>query len=275
MEVRPCKWRRRHQISERMWHCTEEEVACEEKISRIEASQRKLQPEEPKEKTTFVFHPEDMDYEPDPADDFYTAEMAEIDELHIEIDVLKEAAEWDEMSNERQLRKKDQSLHDMQTLGLLEYIDQLEGLLEEVNEDWKANVRRLDAEGDLTGKEIDVYFNGPHPKETFALRYREDLGSTPKWRVIVERKSGQNRYFVKQDFPPHKWYLMALGKDKRGHIFAFNFLSTFGLKWMNAETEMGLSKSKVRSMSTYERFQWFDKLSAMVTAAKAKKKARG
>ena len=32
MEVRPCKWRRRHQISERMWHCTEEEANCVKRI---------------------------------------------------------------------------------------------------------------------------------------------------------------------------------------------------------------------------------------------------
>lgn len=32
MDVRPCKWRRRHWLSERMWLCTEEEANCEEKI---------------------------------------------------------------------------------------------------------------------------------------------------------------------------------------------------------------------------------------------------
>ena len=32
MEVRPCKWRRRHWLSERMWHCAEEEANCVERI---------------------------------------------------------------------------------------------------------------------------------------------------------------------------------------------------------------------------------------------------
>jgi hypothetical protein len=32
MDVRPCKWRRRHWLSERMWHCTEEEANCVERI---------------------------------------------------------------------------------------------------------------------------------------------------------------------------------------------------------------------------------------------------
>ena len=32
MDVRPCKWRRRHWLSERMWHCTKEEANCAERI---------------------------------------------------------------------------------------------------------------------------------------------------------------------------------------------------------------------------------------------------
>ena len=32
MDVRPCKWRRRHWLSERMWHCTEKEANCVERI---------------------------------------------------------------------------------------------------------------------------------------------------------------------------------------------------------------------------------------------------
>ena len=32
MDVRPYKWRRRHWLSERMWHRTEEEANCVERI---------------------------------------------------------------------------------------------------------------------------------------------------------------------------------------------------------------------------------------------------
>ena len=38
MDVRPCKWRRRHWLSERMWHCTEEEANCVERIRLLNQS---------------------------------------------------------------------------------------------------------------------------------------------------------------------------------------------------------------------------------------------
>ncbi len=281
MDIRPCKWRRRYELAEQWWHCSEEETKCEDKINDLEIKIRKVAPKEEPKTSGFVFDPSQLDYdqEQDPADEFYTAEMAEIDELHFEIDAIKEQAEWGTMSHERQLRKKDQALHEMQTLSLLEYIDQLEGLVREINADWKEDVKRLDAEGDLIGKQIDVYINGAHPRETFAIRCREDLGTTAKWRVVVKKKFGFNKYLVQQDFSPHKKYLMCLGKDKKNHIFAFSFLSTFGYDWADTETKLhdtgAISWSSIRGMSTQQRYKVHDQIKTAMGIAKAKKKARG
>ena len=42
MSVRPCKWKRRNELSEQIWRCTAEEMICETKISKLEADIRKL-----------------------------------------------------------------------------------------------------------------------------------------------------------------------------------------------------------------------------------------
>ena len=44
MSVRPCKWKRRNELSEQIWRCTAEEIICETKISNLEADIRKLEP---------------------------------------------------------------------------------------------------------------------------------------------------------------------------------------------------------------------------------------
>jgi len=42
MSVRPCKWKRRNELSEQIWRCTAEEIICESKISKLEADIKKL-----------------------------------------------------------------------------------------------------------------------------------------------------------------------------------------------------------------------------------------
>ncbi|MDC1383836.1 hypothetical protein N8500_10220 [Candidatus Puniceispirillum sp.] len=42
MSVRPCKWKRRNELSEQIWRCTAEEIICETKISKLEADLKKL-----------------------------------------------------------------------------------------------------------------------------------------------------------------------------------------------------------------------------------------
>ena len=44
MSIRPCKWKRRNELSEQIWRCTAEEIICETKISKLEADIRKLEP---------------------------------------------------------------------------------------------------------------------------------------------------------------------------------------------------------------------------------------
>ena len=42
MSVRPCKWKRRNELSEQIWRCTAEEIICETKISKLEADIKKI-----------------------------------------------------------------------------------------------------------------------------------------------------------------------------------------------------------------------------------------
>ena len=42
MSFRPCKWKRRNELSEQIWRCIAEEIICESKISKLEADIRKL-----------------------------------------------------------------------------------------------------------------------------------------------------------------------------------------------------------------------------------------
>jgi len=281
------KWVRRCLIADQIWHCSEEETLCEKRIDDLNIEIAKLaKPGSTlaehgilgkKIKRQFEFKPFEMvDYDDfDPDDPYYDIKDAKIDELHEIIDQMSESSQWDAMSNERHLRKKDQALHDLQTLSLLEYIDQLEGLVFEINEDWKANVARLDAEGDLIGKEIEVYFKGTHPKETFGYRCRENLGNTPKWKVTVRDKQGTNKYLVRQNFAPYKDYLMALGKDEVQHIFAFNYLSKKGKAWFDAEKALAVPRWKIRKMSLEELYQYHDDIEKKMSEMKADMKARG
>lgn len=43
MAVRPCKWKRRNELSEQIWHCTAEQIICETKISKLDADIRNLE----------------------------------------------------------------------------------------------------------------------------------------------------------------------------------------------------------------------------------------
>ena len=279
------KWVRRCLLADQIWHCSEEETLCEKRIDNLNIEIAKLaHPGSTlaehgllgKPKRAFEFDPRQIDYDDfDPDDPYYDIKDAKIDELHEIIDQMSESSQWDAMSNERHLRKKDQALHDLQTLSLLEYIDQLEGLVFEINEDWKANVARLDAEGDLIGKEIEVYFKGPHPKETFGYRCRENLGNTPKWKVTVRDKQGTNKYLVRQNFAPYKDYLMALGKDEVQHIFAFNYLSKKGKQWFDAEKALAVPRWKIRKMSLEELYQYHDDIEKKMLEMRAEMKARG
>lgn len=45
MKVRPCKWKRRQWLSEQIWHCSEEEIRCEDKASILEARIKLLKPD--------------------------------------------------------------------------------------------------------------------------------------------------------------------------------------------------------------------------------------
>ena len=44
MSLRPCKWKRRNDLSEQIWRCTAEEIICQTKISKLEAYIKKLEP---------------------------------------------------------------------------------------------------------------------------------------------------------------------------------------------------------------------------------------
>jgi hypothetical protein len=43
MSVRPCKWKRRNELSEQIWRCTAEQIICETKISKLEADIKNLE----------------------------------------------------------------------------------------------------------------------------------------------------------------------------------------------------------------------------------------
>ena len=45
MSVRPCKWKRRSDLSEQIWRCTAEEIICEIKISKLESDIKTLKSE--------------------------------------------------------------------------------------------------------------------------------------------------------------------------------------------------------------------------------------
>ena len=82
------------------------------------------------------------------------------DDYEMELDILQEASEWERMSSEREVRKKVEEIQRIKQQNLYEYIDQLEGLVESINENWQNAVQGL--EDDLVGRTIDVYFNGKH-----------------------------------------------------------------------------------------------------------------
>ena len=43
MSFRPCKWKRRNELSEQIWRCIAEEIICQTKISKLEAEIRKCE----------------------------------------------------------------------------------------------------------------------------------------------------------------------------------------------------------------------------------------
>jgi len=161
-------------------------------------------------------------------------------------------------------------LDEAQGFALAAYEDQLAGLVREVNEEWKANVDRLGDEGDLEGKKFTVYFNGRHPFESLAKRYRENLGGVPNWKVLCKRHEVGNIYTIVKETDPDKEYLIALGKDNVNHVFAFSFFSKVGKKWIDEEKKH--LKATDTKLTAFDLFQVYDKVSAVF---EAKKKARG
>jgi hypothetical protein len=149
------------------------------------------------------------------------------------------------------------------------YQDQLLGLVEQVNEEWANNVDRLIGEGDVVGAEVTVYFNGPHPKQTLAKRYREDLQGAANWKMVVKKKVKGNTYVLKNVITS-KEYLMCIGKDKRGHIFAYNFLSFEGQDWIDAERAISPPTSQDSKKKTYDFYQVYDKCKAYCEEKKKK-----
>lgn len=179
----------------------------------------------------------------------------------------------DRIKYDRLARVAQEKLTDEQKLSIADYQDQLDGLIEEVNENWNANVDRLDAEGDLKGRVFSVYFNSVHPQQTLRMRYKQDLAGTAQWRIkVLERLKG-NKFRVEQDFEPRQQYLMCLGKDDRNHIFAYNFLSFKGMKWKDAEDAVGPPKSKINQMTKEQLYEYYDKIDNYI--AERKKRASG
>ena len=272
------KWVRRCLLADQIWHTSEEETLCEKRIDKLNIKIARLaNPGSTlaeqgllgkKRKSGFEFHPSQIDYDDfDPDDPYYDIKDAQIDELHGIIDQMSESSEWDAMSNERHLRKKDQAFANLQIQNLEEYIDQLEGLNENINPEWQKNVSLLDAQGDLIGQTVDVYFTGDHQKKSLAIRYKEDLANRTKWEVTIKSKSGANKYKVERQ---GKTYTMALGvNEQSNHIIVYSFMSKSSA-WFQAYKDLSGPPS-INQLTTYDCFQWYDKVEQHLQ----EKKARG
>ena len=151
-----------------------------------------------------------------------------------------------------------EDLKKSQSLTVLEYEDQLNGLVREVNDKFARNLRLLDEQEPLEGKTIEMYFNGPHPRVGLALRYGEDLRKAAKWSLKILKRINGNKFLVEQTSPPHQKYEVGLGfDDKDNHFFCFTFFNRrWGRKWMEAEQRIGPRKADQNGLPTYKLIQY-------------------
>ena len=184
--------------------------------------------------------------------------------LDISYQRLERIALGQEEASAEQIKALRQQIDENDELTILEYQDQLAGLVREVNEKFDRNLKLLAAQGQLEGEEIDLYFNGPHPRVNLAMRYGEDLMGRPKWRVAIKKHQGGNKYLIKRLTPPHNEYEIGLGfSDDDNHFFTFTFFNKrWGRKWMYAEQELGPPKSQLNRMRTYELIEVHHKINA-------------
>jgi hypothetical protein len=270
------KWVKRCLIADQIWHCSEEEKLCEKRIDSLNIEIARLaKPGSTlaehgllgrKPKRAFEFDPSQIDYDDfDPSDEYYDMKDAKIDELHEIIDQISESSEWDAMSNERHLRKKDQAFANLQIQNLEEYIDQLKGSGVNPNEEHLKEIALLDKQ-DIVGKTVNIYFTGDHQRKALALRYKEDLQRT-KWEVHVKSKRGANKYTVERN---GKSYQVGLVVDqKTNHIVAKTFFSR-NFAWHQAYKDIN-GPSSYEQLKAYDLYQWHDKVEKHLQ----EKKARG
>lgn len=266
------EWKKRFRTHELIVHYTEEEKRCEEEIHQLEVKLEPFRKKTRKKNINYVVNYDDID--DDWAVDHRTPEQVEIDHLEFQMDMMKEGAIWENMSHEREVRKKQEKIQQMETQGLWDYLDQLDGLGHEVNEEWKKVTSDLEAEGDLTGRTFEVYFNNKHPGQYLSLRYKESLQGAPKWNVYCHGRKSGNQYWISPTHAKDKRYLVALGKDNKGHIFAFTFLSPHSFEWRTLEEKLGPAKSEIGKMPALKLFQFNDKITKAMIENR-KKKASG
>lgn len=264
-------WSERLRLWEKIIHCSEEVFRCRDEAEKLDSQ---INPPDPSKQRVFAPWSQeqinrDMIESWDESDfiDYRDAKDVQIEELEFQIETMQMATDWETMSNERELRKKKDEIQRQQIQNLEEYIDQLEGLNENINPEWQKNVSLLDAQGDLIGKTIDVYFTGDHQKKSLALRYKEDLANRTKWEVTIKDKSGVNKYKVERQ---GKTYIMALGvNEKSNHVIVYSFMSKTSA-WFQAYKDLSGPPS-INQMTTYDLYQWHDKVEKHLQ----EKKARG
>lgn len=208
----------------------------------------------------YIAHPDGLDLDALPP-------VLHVNEISSDTEAIETIAEMFHQAEEKEKQTKNEiaglraSLDEAQAFSIMAYEDQLAGLKREVNEEWKANVDRLGDEGDLEGKTFTVYFNGRHPFESLATRYRENLGGVPNWKVLCKRHEVGNLYIIVKETDPDKEYLIALGKDNVNHVFAFSFFSKVGKKWIEEE-QKHIGATDKKKLTAYDLFQVYDKVSA-------------
>ena len=216
---------------------------------------------------------QDPDFVPDIPEEWYD-EPTEEEWLKADLYAAEENERWQKIFHEREIRllreQTQREIEEVTQRTVRKMIEQSRTQREtkdiKLDPEFADDLERLLAKGNLVGREIEVYLYGKHPKGYLALRYRI---SSSKLILKVRNKVPNEINDYDCEFGPDaKLIRLSMCVDKNDHFYARTFKRKEGDLWKKAEKAYGPGSERIRNMTAYDLFQYYDRIEGYIQSEK-------